>query len=501
MNVAVSHRPAVERGQTLIVAVLVMSALIGFTAMAIDMGMFFEDRREFQNSADAMALAGVAELPVNAVLAEQRARDWAVKNNVTDAEIKTIEVRTTSFPNDTLYVELEGEFEWIFARVLGMTTAGVGADAAARTGTLAGGHNMMPWAILESDTNCLDSNGDAIFNASCAVKVGAGASAITGWYGALDFDGSGGGSNEYNGNIVDGDTDWEYCISGQDPPPCEGTVESLTGNKVGGTGQGIADRLAEGAQCDADLNGVDDFDEVFEETGLVSPEYTVACPDSPWLIIIPIVSYESEPVQDVTIRGWSLAYLEGYGCYSNTVANLSEDAFVFGGGSLGTAASDAGLSESGAVKKCHHNTSAAHKAQPAADTSFVMAIEPGQPIQAGLLGPAAPPACHHGTPHGGQPTCPAATPSPSPSPSPSPTPAPTATPTPAPTATPTPGPTSTPGPTPSPTPGPAPATDCQTGKGHWEVSIEIVDATYSQSAGFLGNYDPTSGILIRRLIE
>src|SRR5574341_2503016 len=114
-----------ERGQTLIVAVLVMSVLLGFVAMAIDVGLFFEDRRHFQNSADAMALAGVAELPLNPASAKAKAREWASNNDVADSEIKTIEVRTTGFPNDTLYVELEGEFSWIFARVLGQTTDNV----------------------------------------------------------------------------------------------------------------------------------------------------------------------------------------------------------------------------------------------------------------------------------------------------------------------------------------------------------------------------------------
>jgi hypothetical protein len=39
------------------------------------------------------------------------------------------------------------------------------------------------------------------------------------------------------------------------------------------------------------------------------------------------------------------------------------------------------------------------------------------------------------------------------------------------------------------------------GKGHWEVEVQIVDAAYSQSAGYLGGYDPNSGILLRRLVE
>src|SRR5881628_2854781 len=99
-----------ERGQALIVAVLAFGVLIGMVAMTIDVGMLFHGRRQSQNSADAMALAGVAELPANPDLAIQRARDWGAHNGVLSSEIKKIEVRTTSYPNDTLYVQLEGEF-------------------------------------------------------------------------------------------------------------------------------------------------------------------------------------------------------------------------------------------------------------------------------------------------------------------------------------------------------------------------------------------------------
>jgi Putative Flp pilus-assembly TadE/G-like len=353
-----------ERGQTLLIFVLAVSVLLGFTAMAIDVGLFFEDRRHFQNSADAMALAGVAELPFNPGAATSKAHEWAANNDVDPGEIKTIQVRTTGVPNDTLFVELESDFGWIFGRVVGQTTSKVGAKAAARIGSLAGGHEMMPWGLLRGDTNCLDAvTGDAIFGATCQVKVGAD-SGITGWRGALDYDGGGGGSNEYLGNIVDGTVDRLYCIQGDPAPNCVSSytvVDSLTGNKVGGTGGGIEDRWATGAQCDSNGNGIDDFDEVFTPTGQASPAYTVSCPDSPWLVILPIITYQSVPVQTVTIVGWTLAYLQSYACVGGT--------------------------------------------------------------------------------------------------------------------------------------------DCSTGKGHWEVSIEIADAAYSQSAAFLGNFDPTSGIRIRRLVE
>lgn len=352
-----------ERGQTLLIFVLATTVLLGFTAMAIDVGLFYEDRRHFQNSADAMALAGVAELPMNPANATLKAREWAANNGVSSSEITAVEVRTTGIPNDTLFVQLDGDFGWIFGRVLGQTTSKVGAAAAARTGSLVGGHNMMPWALLQGDTNCLDSAGEAIFGATCQVKVGA-QNGIGGWRGALDYDGNGGGANEYRDNIIDGTVSSIYCIAGDPAPACVGAetiVDALTGNKTGPTDAGIEARWATGAQCDSNGNSRDDFDEVFTPTGQVSPAYTVSCPNSPWLVILPIISYESTPIQTVTIRGWTLAYLESYACVGGN--------------------------------------------------------------------------------------------------------------------------------------------NCSGGKGHWEVTIEIADAAYSQAAGFLGNFDPNSGILIRRLIQ
>jgi hypothetical protein len=221
---------------------------------------------------------------------------------------------------------------------------------------------MMPWALLQGDTNCLNAEGNATFNATCSIKVGA-QDGIGGWRGALDFDGNGGGSSEYKANIIDGKTDWKYCIEGDPAPGCVSAVtiiDTLDGNKVGPTDQGIDERTAT-TPCDTDNSGRDDFDEVFLPTGSLSPAYTVNCSESPRLIIIPIVSYESTPIKKVTIRGWSLAYLDTYSCVGGN--------------------------------------------------------------------------------------------------------------------------------------------NCGGGNGHWEVQIQIVDAAYSESAGFLGNYDATSGIVIRRLIE
>src|SRR5881296_2663099 len=100
-----------------------MAVLMGFTALVIDMGLFFEDRRHLQNTADAAALAGVAELPTNPTAAKSKAAQWAAKHGLSPAEITSIELRTTDYPNDTLYVEMERQFSWVFGRVLGQTTS------------------------------------------------------------------------------------------------------------------------------------------------------------------------------------------------------------------------------------------------------------------------------------------------------------------------------------------------------------------------------------------
>jgi hypothetical protein len=47
-----------ERGQIMVLVALGLVGLLGFTALALDMGMAYADRRQAQNAADAAALAG-----------------------------------------------------------------------------------------------------------------------------------------------------------------------------------------------------------------------------------------------------------------------------------------------------------------------------------------------------------------------------------------------------------------------------------------------------------
>jgi len=296
--------------------VLALGVLLAFTAMAIDLGLFFQDRRHLQNSADAAALAGVAELPLKPIAARKKAKQWAASNGVPASEIKTIEVRTTDAPNDTIFVEFEKDFDWVFGRAVGMDTDPVSASAAAQIRSLTGTSNLMPWAILMGDSDCLHAASNApISGGQCSVKLGSDVSPITGWYGALDLDDNGGGGSEYESNIVDAAATTKYCSVGETDPTCESfVVNALSGNKVGGTDHAIDERLLNEPTCDSTGNGIDDFGEVFVSGQNGVAQFAVACPQSPRHIIIPIVSLNGVPVQTVTIEGWALAYLNGYAC-------------------------------------------------------------------------------------------------------------------------------------------------------------------------------------------
>ena len=312
-----------EGGQTLLIFVFALTVLLGMTAMAIDVGLLFEDRRHMQNTADAAALAGVAELPGNPAAAKSQAASWAAKHGLSSGEIKKIEVRTTAYPNDTLYVEVERQFSWVFGRVLGKRTSVVPASAAAQVGSLSGTSNLMPWAMVLGDSACLTPTGTPIVDTNCSVKVGSGLG-TTGWYGALDLDGNGGGSSEYESNINDGMAQTVYCAQGQTEPECQtSTVDALEGNKTGGTGHGIDQRLAAepSAGCDTNGNKKDDFSEVFGANSGGTPKYVVTCPSSPRIIIVPIVTLNGDPVKTVTIQGWALAYLQGYTCVGATTCS------------------------------------------------------------------------------------------------------------------------------------------------------------------------------------
>lgn len=70
-----------QRGQALIMFVLFLVTVIGFTSVSLDVGLFLHERQDVQNAVDAAALAGAQELPDQDASARSVAEQWALVND------------------------------------------------------------------------------------------------------------------------------------------------------------------------------------------------------------------------------------------------------------------------------------------------------------------------------------------------------------------------------------------------------------------------------------
>src|SRR5208337_1660669 len=75
-----------EKGQILVLVVLCMTVLLGFMALAIDVGLLFRARRNVQIAADAAAVAGGLDYKYNgsATSARTAGKAASAANGVTD---------------------------------------------------------------------------------------------------------------------------------------------------------------------------------------------------------------------------------------------------------------------------------------------------------------------------------------------------------------------------------------------------------------------------------
>jgi hypothetical protein len=76
-----------ERGQVLVISVLMLVALLGIASLVVDGGNALLQRRNQQGVADAAALAAVKDLPFSTITADSIARSYATTQNTADASI------------------------------------------------------------------------------------------------------------------------------------------------------------------------------------------------------------------------------------------------------------------------------------------------------------------------------------------------------------------------------------------------------------------------------
>ncbi|MCJ7511050.1 MAG: pilus assembly protein TadG-related protein, partial [Dehalococcoidia bacterium] len=143
-----------ELGQGLVLAALGMLVILGFAAMAVDVGYWLAQKGEVQKAVDAAALAGAWELPDDSVAATAKAQEYLLKNGVDASKGDTISItfRRTYITDptkwDTIVVTVDRPAQAWFARAFGLEDALIGnVHAAAAKG--GGGGAFTPVDVVE----------------------------------------------------------------------------------------------------------------------------------------------------------------------------------------------------------------------------------------------------------------------------------------------------------------------------------------------------------------
>ncbi|WP_309050772.1 pilus assembly protein TadG-related protein [Streptomyces sp.] len=152
------HRANGERGAVAIVTALSLVVLLGFAAIAIDVGMLYEERAQLQSGADAAAMAvaqdcaaGTNCLNTASVLpAAQQMADTNSRDNRSAAAILELNKGQRKVRVQTSTVDGQGgagSLALSFAPVLGIDDATVGATATAVWGSPEAGIAAFPIAF------------------------------------------------------------------------------------------------------------------------------------------------------------------------------------------------------------------------------------------------------------------------------------------------------------------------------------------------------------------
>ena len=136
-----------ERGNVFVLVALLLVVLIGFTALVVDGGRLYVEKSMLQKAADAAALAGVQELPIDKAKAETKSKEVASKNDVTNT---TVEIPTD---NMSIRVTTSSDVNLTFARIFGKDNASVKATAKVKLNPITSVTGVIPIGI---DMNAYD---------------------------------------------------------------------------------------------------------------------------------------------------------------------------------------------------------------------------------------------------------------------------------------------------------------------------------------------------------
>ncbi|MHB0912932.1 MAG: pilus assembly protein TadG-related protein [Armatimonadota bacterium] len=245
-----------REGGVLVYTAIAIFLLVGLTALAIDVGQLYVARQRAQNVCDASALAGVWHIdPSNAATlalpdgpAATSAQDCALGNNedrhwiTYHKDDPSLEGVTVSFPTTTS-IKTEGQVPvtYLFARIFGLSEKRVSASAVASLEIVDTVYSkLLPIAFPESVVRNAEFGQEAVIKEDAWQESGVG----TGNWRPVSFPGDTGG-NDYRTRLGGGGEPVQVSIGDM--------IDTLPGEKLGPTVQGLQDRLDDPAW--AEWNG------------------------------------------------------------------------------------------------------------------------------------------------------------------------------------------------------------------------------------------------------
>jgi len=137
------RRMSAQRGAVAVTVAILMVAMVGFTAIAVDAGAIWMDRKELQNSADAAALALAQSCAKGTCETDETgmAQDYA-DGNKRDENVTVVDV-DTDLAAQTVTVVVSSTREHWFAPVIGHDSTQVVRSATASWGGI-GGARVLP---------------------------------------------------------------------------------------------------------------------------------------------------------------------------------------------------------------------------------------------------------------------------------------------------------------------------------------------------------------------
>ncbi|HEX9934588.1 MAG TPA: pilus assembly protein TadG-related protein [bacterium] len=191
-----------EKGNLLVVAVVLLFSILGFASMAIDMGCLLTAKNQLQSAVDASALSGASGLLISQSEAVLRSAAIGGMNTCLNQPV-VLGSENVDFPTTSqVRVRVEQPVPLYFAKIMGIHSVRVAASAVAEIGTIVGTNGMRPWAIPDMKW----THGTSVMLKSGA--LGAPATNPSFFY-AVDFPPLNNGdpvpgAKTYEGNIING---------------------------------------------------------------------------------------------------------------------------------------------------------------------------------------------------------------------------------------------------------------------------------------------------------